>query len=276
MRILLLAACVLMATIGCHTARKVAQAVPATDTLAPAPPVFDSSAILKARADSIRRTQVMLARILGSRIRFETFSAKVKVDYLDTKGKTLEFNAFIRIKRDSAIWASIVAALGVEAFRILITPDSVRIMDKLEKNVRYAAASELQEITQLPFDFGSLQELIVGNPIGLDSLPEKLKMQEASVLLEYFHEGFRHLLTYDTTGPSLRTNRLDETDPQRHRNAILSFDQYHEKSGRSFPNLRRMTLTDKEKTDITLDFRQVDFDIPVAFPFSVPRNYKLK
>jgi hypothetical protein len=218
----------------------------------------------------------MLARILGSRIRFETFSAKVKVDYLDTKGKTLEFNAFIRIKRDSAIWASIVAALGVEAFRILITPDSVRIMDKLEKNVRYAAASELQEITQLPFDFGSLQELIVGNPIGLDSLPEKLKMQEASVLLEYFHEGFRHLLTYDTTGPSLRTNRLDETDPQRHRNAILSFDQYQEKSGRSFPNLRRMTLTDKEKTDITLDFRQVDFDIPVAFPFSVPRNYKLK
>jgi hypothetical protein len=101
-------------------------------------------------------------------------------------------------------------------------------------------------------------------------------MQEASALLEYFHEGFRHLLTYDTTGPSLRTNRLDETDPQRHRNAILSFDQYQDKSGRSFPNLRRLTLTDKEKTDITLDFRQVDFDVPVAFPFSVPRNYKLK
>lgn len=276
MRILLLAACVLMATMGCHTARKVAQAVPAADTLTPAPTAIDSSAIQKARADSVRRVQESLARILGSRIRFETFSAKVKVDYLDTKGKTLEFNTFIRIRRDSAIWASIVAALGVEAFRVLITPDSVRIMDKLEKTVRYAAASELQEITQLPFDFSSLQELIVGNPVGLDSLPEKMRLQEASMLLEYLHDGFRHLLTYDTVGPVLRTNRLDEIDPQRHRNAILSFDQYQEKSGRNFPNLRRMTLTDKEKTDITLDFRQVDFDIPVAFPFSVPRNYKLK
>ncbi|NDC78461.1 MAG: hypothetical protein EBZ67_11400, partial [Chitinophagia bacterium] len=88
MRILLLAACLLMATIGCHTARKVAHAVPAADTLAPAKPTFDSSAILKARADSILRAQATLARILGSRIRFETFSAKVKVDYLDTKGKT--------------------------------------------------------------------------------------------------------------------------------------------------------------------------------------------
>lgn len=276
MRILLLAACVLMATMGCHTARKVAQAVPAADTLTPAPTGIDSSAIQEARADSVRRVQESLARILGSLIRFETFSAKVKVDYLDTKGKTLEFNTFIRIRRDSAIWASIVAALGVEAFRVLITPDSVRIMDKLEKTVRYAAASELQEITQLPFDFSSLQELIVGNPVGLDSLPEKMRLQEASMLLEYLHDGFRHLLTYDTVGPVLRTNRLDEIDPQRHRNAILSFDQYQEKSGRNFPNLRRMTLTDKEKTDITLDFRQVDFDIPVAFPFSVPRNYKLK
>jgi hypothetical protein len=265
-----------MATVGCQTARKVAQAVPAVDTLAPAVPAVDSSAILKARADSARQSQESLARILDSRMRYGTFSAKVKVDYLDATGKSLEFNAFIRMRRDSAIWASIVAALGVEAFRVLITPDSVRIMDKLEKTVRYAAASELQEITQLPFDFGSLQELIVGNPIGLDSLPSSLRRQDATVVLEYGHGGFRHILAYDTTGPALRTHRMDETDSLRHRTAILSFDQYQDKTGRRFPNLRRLTLTDKQKVDITLDYRQVDFDVPVAFPFSVPRNYKLK
>lgn len=276
MRILLLAALAALALIGCHTARKVAQAVPAVDTLAPVAPAVDSAAIVRAREDSARRTREALARILASRIRFETFSAKVKVDYTDSRDKVLEFNAFIRIRRDSAIWASIVAALGVEAFRVLITPDSVRIMDKLEKTVRYAAAAELQQITQLPFDFHALQELVVGNPIGPDSAAPTLRPQEATALLDYVQGGFRHLLTYDTAGPVLRTGRLDETDPQRNRSAILSFDQYQEKSGRNFPNLRRMTLSDRQKVDIRLDFRQVDFDLPVAFPFSVPRNYKLK
>jgi hypothetical protein len=275
MRILLLAGLAILASMGCHTARKVAQAVPAIDTAAPARPAIDSSGILRAREDSARRAREALSRILSSRVRYQTFSAKVKVDYADSRDKSLEFNAFIRIRRDSAIWASIVAALGVEAFRVLITPDSVRIMDKLEKTVRYAAAAELQEITQLPFDFHALQELIVGNPIGPDTTAT-LRQQEATALLDYLQGGFRHLLTYDTAGPVLRTQRLDETDPLRNRSAILSFDQYQEKSGRNFPNLRRLTLSDRQKVDIRLDFRQVDFDLPVAFPFSVPRNYKLK
>lgn len=276
MRRLLPIASLFAAIAGCQTARKVAQAVPVIDTEASKQLVVDSSKILQARADSIRKAAASILSIQASRIQYQTFSAKVKVDYLDSRDKALEFNAFIRIRRDSAIWASIVASLGVEAFRVLITPDSVRIMDKLEKTVKYAAGSELQEITQLPFDFNALQELIVGNPIGPATSPAALRHQDASILLAYEHGGFRHYLSYDATGPVLRTTRLDEIDPQRHRTAILSFDQFLLKSGRNFPNLRRITLSDKQKVDISLDFRQIDFDLPIGFPFSVPRNYKLK
>ena len=66
-------------------------------------------------------------------IDYNTFSAKVKVDYRGGDGKSYDFNAFLRMKKDSVIWVSINAALGIEAFRILIKPDSVFVLNKLDK-----------------------------------------------------------------------------------------------------------------------------------------------
>jgi hypothetical protein len=39
------------------------------------------------------------------------------------------------------------------------------LMNKLEKTVQYRSIAYLTEITQVPFDFYSLQDLIIGNPV---------------------------------------------------------------------------------------------------------------
>jgi hypothetical protein len=43
-----------------------------------------------------------------------------------------------------------------------------------------------------------------------------------------------------------------------------------------FANTRRLTLAEKERVDLLLEFRQVEFDQPQNYPFSIPKNYKLK
>ena len=63
---------------------------------------------------------------------YEYLSAKTKITVINTDGKT-EFSASVRIKKDSAIWISISPALGIEIVRVLITKDSIKIIDRFNK-----------------------------------------------------------------------------------------------------------------------------------------------
>ncbi len=264
---------------SCHTTRKVVQPeqtmVVAKDTVVVQLPEGPSRADSLA-ADSVRKVQSAYARIDSNRIRFETFSAKVKVDYKDSKDKNLDFNAFIRMRKDSVVWVSVIAALGVEAFRVLIRPDSVVIMDKLEKTVKHTTVADLQRITQLPFDFTTLQQLIAGNPLYMDG--ELLTFREETGSVSMFLQGdrFRHLMSFVMPGLTLSRSQLDDVDLLRKRTASLEYEEYASISGRIFPGIRRIRLSDQQTVTLRLEFRQVEFDTPQSYPFSIPRNYTLK
>ncbi|MEY4739530.1 MAG: hypothetical protein RLZZ05_914, partial [Bacteroidota bacterium] len=60
-----------------------------------------------AESDSAKSVRATLDKIKGKKIRFTTFSSKVKVEYSDDKNSRFDFNAFVRMKKDSAIWISI-------------------------------------------------------------------------------------------------------------------------------------------------------------------------
>ena len=39
--------------------------------------------------------------------------------------------------------------------------------------------------------------------------------------------------------------------------------------------MRNNSLSEKTKLDVLLDFKQVEFDKALSFPFSIPKNYKV-
>ena len=45
--------------------------------------------------------------------------------------KAIPLNANIRMQKDSVIWISATALLGIEAVRLLITPDSFKMINRL-------------------------------------------------------------------------------------------------------------------------------------------------
>jgi hypothetical protein len=255
---------------GCRPVRKVTAVAIQTDTIVRTA-VVDVPAV-----DSAKIVAETVARIAGKRIVYRTFAAKIKVAYKDSKDKNLDFNAFIRMQKDTVIWASIIAALGVEAFRVMVTPDSVMIMDKLEKTIRYTTISELQAITKLPFDFGTLQELLIGNPIYMDGEMKSYRDDGSLLSMSMTGSFFKHLLTFSKPRMELVQSDLDDIDSLRKRRATLSYEDYQPAGKWTFANTRRLALSEKERVDLLLEFRQVEFDQPQNYPFSIPKNYKLK
>jgi hypothetical protein len=123
----------------------------------------------KARLDTLAFIKSSYEQVNAQRIQYKTFSAKMDVDYEDGEGKRLNVNAQVRMHKDSVIWASLTAILGIEGLRAYITRDSVKLLDKQNKIYIARSVAYLREITALPLDLFSLQELLVGNPVFFDS-----------------------------------------------------------------------------------------------------------
>ena len=232
--------------------------------------------------DSLKRDSVVfihkvLDHLQKNRIEFRTFSAKMKVEYTDKEGKGPDLTVFARVIKDSAIWLSINATVfSYEAFRVLITRDSVKVLNKKDKVVQFRSVSYLQEISKLPFDFTTLQDLIIGNPIYVDSNIVFYRKNEANISLLSSGQFFKNLITVSNDSYLLQHSKLDDVDAMRNRTCDLTYANYENKAGVNFPTLRKITVAEKSKIDVDMDFKQYSFNENLTLPFSVPKNYAVR
>lgn len=107
---------------------------------------------------------------------FEWLGMKISADLDDGEKKT-SFKANIRVKKDSIIWVSISPALGVEVARLVITPDSLKLISKVPGDKYYYLGdfSMMSDMAKTDIDFEMVQNLLVGNAIGLEQGEDKYK-----------------------------------------------------------------------------------------------------
>jgi hypothetical protein len=254
-------------TTSCRSTKTIQTAIAKKDTTQMIPVVdyhADSMLYIKNLWDTIRRNT----------IEFKTFSAKVKVDFQGS-GKKYDVTAYVRLKKDSILWIAINWALG-EAMRVKVTPDSVIILDKFQNTVQFRSVESLQEVIKIPLTFKDLQNIIIGNVVFLDSNIVSYKKDEKFVSLISIGTVFKHLLTVNKEDYTLQYSKLDDVDDNRARTAFLNYGNYQFKNGVRFPTHRKITVSEKSKLDIEMDFKQFDFNVDLNFPFNIPKNYKRK
>lgn len=255
---------------SCRSTRKIQSAVTTT--------IDTTKAIIvnKGSIDSAAFISTVYKSIQNNRIDFKTFSAKIKVEYWNTKnGKGPDLNVFVHIRKDSAIWLSINATIfNYEAFRVLITPDSVKVLNKKDKLITLRSVSYLQEVARIPFDFYTLQDLLIGNPVYLDKNIVSYKKNESGTTLLSIGDYFKNLLTVDNTTSLVLNSKLDDVNPLNNRTCYIAYSNYDMKITPPFATMRKVSVSEKTKLDIDMDFKQCNFNENISFPFTIPRNYK--
>jgi hypothetical protein len=228
-------------------------------------------------ADSILTIKKTESAIESRHIDFKTFSAKIKVDYEDSKGTQPTITAYVRIIKDSEIWVSMYATVfNIEAFRILITKDSVIVLDKLNKEVQFRSIDYLQQTADIPFDFKTLQDLIIGNPIYFNTPITSYKQIDNKILLATAGTVFKHLLTLNNQDTLVLHSKLDDVNINRNRTADITYDNYENKNNIDFATYREITVSEKNKLDVRLNFKQYEFNKDLSISFYIPQNYKRK
>lgn len=268
MRIGLIIGCLLVLG-ACGPAKKVQKIQTAISKVDTTPVVRVSKGV-----DSASQFLAVYNKVLKNKIDFQTFNAKLRVEY-DGKEGGDEATAFVRLVKDSLLWLSVRGPLGVEGLRVIVSQDSVKVLDPIHKNVKLRSIEYLQEMTQLPFDFATLQNLVVGNPVFIDSNVVSFKENGNNELLVLMiGKLFKHLVTLDKNDFTLLHSKLDDVDEVRNRTCDITFSDYQSQAGFPFSTKRKISVAERSKLDISLDFKQYTFNQPVTFPFSIPKNYK--
>jgi hypothetical protein len=250
---------------ACRATRPIQTAIAKKDTAA--------VQMNKAKEDSIRFMKEAWQGLQANLITYQTFSAKVNIEYSGSDGKKYDVNTSIRMMKDSAIWVSANAVLGIEAMRALITKDSVKILDKLNKTYTARSVDYLQEVTSLPLNLQILQNLLIGNPVFVDSNFVSYTLSPGTITLLSIGSWAKNGLSLNMSNKTLQRSKLDDVDITRNRTADLTYSEYDDKRGQPFATRRSITVQEKKKLDIRLDFKQYEFNTEVSFPFSVPKNY---
>lgn len=267
--------CCVLALVACRSTRSTQARhanISARDTILAAPVLVDASVA----GDSADAIEGILSKVKNSILDFETFTAKVKVDFSDDAGKSQSAMGYIRIQKDSLIWISLTGALGVEGFRAQVYPDSVIVMDKQEKTVSYKSIASLQEITKLPVNFYALQDLLVGNPVYFTDTVISFKADNRGFSATSRGATFNHQLRMDTVSNTILYSAIIDNDSATNRKIEIWFDGYVKNQNKKFSEQRAITVQDKNKLKILLDFKQVSFNETLSFPFNIPKSYKVK
>ena len=268
--LLLFTTLVVITSVGCKTAKKIQAAVDKKDSTS-------INITQPVNEDSILLVKNALQEVYSKKIDYKTFSAKIKVEYEDAKGKQPNITAYVRALKDSLIWISGYATIfNVEAFRILIKKDSVFVLDKINKEVKLRSIDYLQEVTEIPFDFKTLQNLLIGNPIFLDDNVISYKETDSKILLATLGKYFKHLLTLNKTDHFLIHSKLDDVNIVRNRTADITYGDYVNNNGVNFSTFREITVSEKNKLDVLLNFKQYEFNKELVIIFNIPANYTRK
>lgn len=265
---IILSTVIFLSIFSCRSTKQINKVIAPKDTTV-------NKSVDKSAADSLLMVQQTMSRLKGHHIDYVSFNAKIKVEYEDIKGRKPDILAVVRIMKDSAIWVSLSASiLNVEVYRLLITKDSVILMNTRDKEVQYRSLDYLQEVTQIPFDYKTIQDLLIGNPVFFDSAIVSLKKVEDKILVFTVGDFFKHLLTLSGENILLLHSKLDDVDVNRNRTADISYGDYESKNGIDFSTYREITVSEKNKLDIRLKYKQYEFNKELSVLFKVPKNYK--
>ncbi len=200
------------------------------------------------------------------------YTADIKVDNQELSG-----SVSFRMKKDSIIWFSVSAIMGIQILKGIIKRDSAHILDVY--NQRYYALSieDLNRMQELPANLSAIQALIVG------SSPTSLLKFQDSVLTnnEYLYNwiGTDHPFTsFSATSKNKIFTEARFVDKGRMRKLIISYLDRSKQTEVAIPYRMSWkiadTKSDLNNLQLELTLKTARFDAIPSYPFTVPEEYE--
>ncbi len=204
----------------------------------------------------------------------KTIKARVKAKYQDKK-TTQSLSIKLRIEKDKAIWMS-GSYLGFPVAKVLITPDRVLFYEKLKKTYFDGDFSLLSNFLGTEVDFEKLQNLLIGQTIlNLKDKRYTSEVEGMSYLIEPKKQEELYDILFWLNPSTFKVDKQEVRQSIEQKKLSVSYTEYQKISKEVFPKKINLIAIDKTKrTLLDLEYRSVEFNEKVSFPFEIPSGYK--
>ena len=204
---------------------------------------------------------------------FTYFSAKGKAQ-VTLKGNEQGANLNVRLRRDSIIWVS-GSLLGIEGVRAVLTPDSVRVVNRLEKSYFVGGYDYLSRVLQVPVSFAQVQALLLGDYLPAPAGTRPTVVAEAAgQRVSYPQERLSVDRLLSATGRVQQLKLAEAATGRRLTVDYADFRALEAAAGLSFAHdLNVRAEQPKASTTAHLNYNKVTVGERLEFPFSIPKGY---
>ena len=232
--------------------------------------------------------EYLFKKLNENELMFEYINAKFNLHFQEDKKKT-SFKGQIRIQKDSLIWVSFSPLLGIEVARMLITNDSVKFINRMNKTFFEGDYKYLNEFFDTNLDFNVLQGLIIGNDFShyeiskfrafIDNKQYRLATASRNKLKKYMrkHEKetnvFIQNIWLDPENFKISQISLKELGKEN-KKLQMNYNEFIKINSQLFPKNINFNLQAEKKIDVQIDYSRIDVNEKINFPFKVPKKYK--
>ncbi len=196
---------------------------------------------------------------------------KAKITADDGKQKQ-SFNADIRLRKDSVLWMSISPTiLKIEVARVLIRPDSVQVINRLNKQYYATDVSFLESLTNYPLDFQMLQNILFGNPVVKGEEKATLSITKDHYCLQ---NSLQDLVLETCLSPEGYTIAQMTVQDTLHRNLKVSLEDYKPIEKQVFSEKRFISIETPQKYEVDIKLSKIKVNEVQKISFSVPEKYE--
>lgn len=222
---------------------------------------------------NIEKTRI-LTEIENSKINYSTFKGKAKAK-LNINNDSFNATLNTRIRHQEAIWISITALLGIEVARVLITPNRIQIINRLEKEYIDKPFHYIYQYTSEEFSFNEIESLFSGKVMPFAINNETVIL---SNLNGFDLQGNKRDINFSMhieNDYTLKSAVFSQT--QNGQKLSSYYDSYQEVQGQNAPSSVQIVInTDRLNLDAFMNYNSISFNEEFELPFSIPSGYTIR
>jgi hypothetical protein len=214
-----------------------------------------------------------LLLLKNNNISFLTLSLTGKAQ-LNMDGQENNVSVNIRMLKDKKIWMRVSAIANMEIARVLITPDSLLVLNRMQGVVLQKPFNYIHTYANREVTFKLLQDLLTGNApeefLGGDA---DLELQNGVWLLKGTKNNLGFQILFNTLLKAGQTNLNHASAAQALK---VVYGDYQKVNGSLFPSgMQLNSMSGTKKVDITFDFSKIESNVTLDFPFTVPKRFEV-
>ncbi len=209
-----------------------------------------------------------------SEARFKTLASRVQVNYDDGESSQ-SVTVSLRMQKDETIWVS-ASILGITMAKLLITPEKVSYYETIDKTFFDGDFSLLSRWLGVDIDFKMAQNILLGNAVfDLNDKNYLVSVTDINYKLtpKKQQDLFKLVFLINTTNFRMASQQV--TQPNEQRVLTVDYSSYQVAGNHIYPKEIKLNAIEQNKqTRILLDYRNIDVNPVLTFPFRIPRGYE--